>query len=240
MIFLRMLILIMTAVIWSAPALSQPNESYQLAYCSGCGCKGGPGWRIHKSGRCASNKNIAKECGNPPSTARCTNELAGNRFFDSNTTTKQQFLPAPKKGVVEDIHGRATVIDADTIEIHGERIRIFGVDAPEGKQLCKNAAGNDYRCGQIGSIALATYLDQSQPIRCEYKDRDRYDRFVGQCFTAAGNDIAEWLAREGHALDYRQYSNGKYASAEREARANKAGIWQGSFIEPWEWRRGKR
>ena len=34
------------------------------------------------------------------------------------------------------ISGRASVIDGDTIEIHGIRIRLFGIDAPETGQTC--------------------------------------------------------------------------------------------------------
>ena len=36
----------------------------------------------------------------------------------------------------ETIAGRATVIDGDTLEIHGERIRILDIDAPEKDQFC--------------------------------------------------------------------------------------------------------
>ena len=33
----------------------------------------------------------------------------------------------------EVIAGRASVIDGDTLEIHGERIRILDIDAPESR-----------------------------------------------------------------------------------------------------------
>lgn len=235
----RLLAACVLLLLWPASPIAE--ISTDLAYCSGCGCRGGPGWRIHKTGKCASYKNIAKQCGNPPNPNRCTNELGAAR--NSRAAPAQQFVPNPpraKKKKNRQIQGRATVIDADTIEIQGERVRIWGIDAPEGKQTCLDAAGAEYRCGQIGSMALADFIDQSQPVRCEHKDTDRYGRFVGQCFIASGHDIAGWLARQGHALDYRQYSKGAYASAEARAKANKAGIWQGSFIEPWVWRNGGR
>ncbi|TIX83588.1 MAG: thermonuclease family protein, partial [Mesorhizobium sp.] len=45
------------------------------------------------------------------------------------------------------IAGHASVVDGDTIEIHGERIRFNGVDAPESSQLCLDVKGKKYRCG---------------------------------------------------------------------------------------------
>ncbi len=37
-----------------------------------------------------------------------------------------------------DVAGTASVIDGDTLEIHGQRIRFHGIDAPESRQLCRS------------------------------------------------------------------------------------------------------
>jgi endonuclease YncB( thermonuclease family) len=37
----------------------------------------------------------------------------------------------------ESITGRASIIDGDTVEIYGTRIRLWGIDAPEHDQLCR-------------------------------------------------------------------------------------------------------
>jgi endonuclease YncB( thermonuclease family) len=132
--------------------------------------------------------------------------------------------------------GRASVIDGDTIEIRGERIRFNGVDAPESRQLCQNARGKPYRCGQAAALALDDYLAASRPTRCVEVDRDRYKRIVANCFRADGQNVAAWLVRTGHALDWPRYSKGRYADEQRAARAARSGIWQGRFVEPWEWR----
>lgn len=138
------------------------------------------------------------------------------------------------------IVGRASVVDGDTIDIHGERIRFNGIDAPESRQLCQNAKGKNYRCGKVASDALANFLSKSRPTRCEFIERDRYGRFVGDCYRADGESVASWLVREGHALDWPKYSEGAYSGEQAAAQAERLGMWAGNFQPPWEWRAEKQ
>ncbi len=134
------------------------------------------------------------------------------------------------------IVGRASVVDGDTIEIHGERIRFHGIDAPELNQLCQDGKGESYRCGSASANALDNFLAKSQPVRCDFVERDRYGRFVGNCFRADNVSIAASLVRSGLALDWPRYSNGFYAAEQDAAKAERIGVWQGTFKLPWEWR----
>ncbi len=138
------------------------------------------------------------------------------------------------------ITGRASVVDGDTIELAGQKVRFNGIDAPENWQLCKDAGGRDYRCGQAAANALDTFLSASRPVMCEFVTRDRYRRFVGNCFRADGASVQSWLVRNGHALDWPRYSKGAYAADQALAEKAKAGMWQGDFIPPWEARAVRR
>jgi endonuclease YncB( thermonuclease family) len=135
------------------------------------------------------------------------------------------------------IIGVATVVDGDTIEIHGERIRLFGIDAPESRQECRQADGRLWRCGQKAALALQDYIGR-RPISCEQRDVDRYRRIVGRCLLTNA-DINAWLVGQGWAVAYTKYSR-DYVREEIEARDARRGIWSGDFVMPWEWRRGER
>jgi len=134
--------------------------------------------------------------------------------------------------------GRANVIDGDTIEIRGERIRLFGVDAPESAQTCRDAAGAAYRCGQRAALALADRISV-QTVSCKALDRDRFGRTVSEC-GVGGENINAWLVRNGWAVAYRRYGGGRYDAEERAAKAAKAGIWAGAFVMPEAYRRTGR
>ena len=134
------------------------------------------------------------------------------------------------------IVGVASVIDGDTLEIHRQRIRLHGIDAPESGQFCEKD-GKQYRCGQQAALALADKIGRAT-VRCEQRDIDRYKRIVAVC-RLGGVDLNAWMVRQGWAIAYRQYSR-DYVGDESTSQAEKAGIWAGPFIEPSRWRRGDR
>jgi endonuclease YncB( thermonuclease family) len=145
---------------------------------------------------------------------------------------REPVAPPPQTG--PSVVGRAKVIDGDSLEIAGERIRLFGIDAPEGRQECRDAGGRPYPCGRESARALAA-ATAGRNVECTPVAHDRYDRGVAIC-KVTGRDLSELMIREGHALELRQHSGGRYAAAEREARNDKRGLWAGEFQRPAAWR----
>lgn len=133
-----------------------------------------------------------------------------------------------------EIAGVASVIDGDTLEIHGTRIRLFGIDSPEGRQQCQRRDGTSWRCGQQAALALQDHIGR-RPIVCVERDIDRFRRVVAQC-RLGNEDINGWLVAQGWAAAYVSFSH-DYISQEAVARAAGIGVWSGEFVMPWDWRR---
>jgi endonuclease YncB( thermonuclease family) len=135
------------------------------------------------------------------------------------------------------IAGVASVIDGDTLDIHGERIRLEGVDAPEAHQRCKDADGAFWRCGQTAANRLDDWL-AGNPVSCTTHGREKWGRILATC-TVRGESLGDWLVGHGYALAYRRFSTA-YVAAEEAARSKKVGLWAGEFVPPWDWRKGLR
>ena len=135
-----------------------------------------------------------------------------------------------------EIAGTARVIDGDSLEINGERIRLHGIDAPEARQLCR-LDGKPWRCGQDATNALAGKIDR-QRVTCREVDGRRRGRMVATC-TVAGVDLGEWMVLNGWAVAYHLYSY-EHSRAEQRAKSARRGIWAGEFEMPWAWRRANR
>jgi endonuclease YncB( thermonuclease family) len=138
----------------------------------------------------------------------------------------------PPAEVHADIVGKARVIDGDTIDISGSRIRLRGIDAPESNQTCTDAGNRKWLCGRTATHELIGHL-AGRPLKCESSGLDRYRRVLAVCALPDGSDVNAWMVQQGWALAY--YS-AAYRSEEAQAHAAKRGIWAGSFMPPWEWR----
>ena len=134
------------------------------------------------------------------------------------------------------VEGPARIVDGDTIWIGETKIRLYGIDAPEAKQLC-HRDNQPWRCGEAATEALRRLIGNN-PVRCEDHGSDRYGRMIGRCYVQ-GEDIEAWMVLNGWALAYRRYST-DYVDEEAVAQDDQAGVWSGEFVPPWEWRRGKR
>lgn len=138
----------------------------------------------------------------------------------------------------EVVQGVASVIDGDTLEVHGRRIRLHGIDAPESGQHCFVEATKAWApCGRISAFALDEFV-RGQTVRCEKRDRDSYDRMVGECF-ARGESVNAFQVRYGQAIAATFYSKA-FVGHEAQAKAKGLGVWKTRFVEPYLWRKGER
>ena len=125
------------------------------------------------------------------------------------------------------------VVDGDTINISGEKIRFSGIDAPELNQNCiKNK--KKISCGILAKEALIKKIGSEIP-KCINEGKDIYKRTLAECFVN-GESLSKFLVRNGYAFAYRKYSK-KFIEDERFAKKNKLGLWSMKFKYPWEFRK---
>ncbi len=137
-------------------------------------------------------------------------------------------LQAPIEGVAE-------VLDGDTIQIAGRRVRLFGIDAFEAEQFCTSADRDQWACGGRATRALADETAGKRLV-CVPRGMDAFNRQLAVCRSGAV-DLSSWMVRHGHAVAFVRYTL-DYEPDEAFAREAAAGAWAGAFDMPWNFRQG--
>lgn len=125
------------------------------------------------------------------------------------------------------------VIDGDSLEIGGEKVRLLGIDAPELSQTCTNATGKTYGCGKQATKHLQ-YLIGKKTVQCDVTGDDKYQRGLVLC-QVGDVDINKQMVKSGWALAFRN-SYVDYTTEEIAAAKARRGLWAGDFMTPREWK----
>lgn len=137
------------------------------------------------------------------------------------------------------------VSDGDTVTVTrtetGERVRIrlYGIDAPEGR-------GKAWEPQPYSRVAT-NFLKSLLPVgsRCAVMDMgyDKYERTVGAVVSLPnGTVVQEELLKAGLVWVYPKYCHDcrQWTALQEDARAAKRGLWKdGRPVPPWEWRKGQ-
>lgn len=139
-------------------------------------------------------------------------------------------LATPLWAAQSEISGSARVIDADTLEVAGKRIRLGGIDAPEMSERCRDARDKAWRCG-VWATERAREMLAGQWLTCLDLGERTYDRVVGRCYLR-GRDLAVALIEAGAARPCLRHARAQgqeraYLQAERVAMQAQAGIYAG-------------
>lgn len=129
--------------------------------------------------------------------------------------------------------GLVRVIDADTWDVGGTRVRLFGIDAPELDQTCDTRDGQNWACGGWVSAQVRQMYD-GRRARCTALTLDRYDRTVARCFVD-DVDVGRQMVADGWAFAYRRYSM-DYDLDEKGAAINARGLHGHQVQSPAEFR----
>lgn len=130
----------------------------------------------------------------------------------------------------------ATVIDGDTIELAGQVVQLHGVDAPELGQRClKNNRLVD--CGMSAAFELNKIIGIVHGA-VECKKVGTNAGTVEAVCNIGETDLSYALIVAGYAISTADQH--AYHLAQEKAQRASLGLWHSEFIDPRDWRAGKR
>lgn len=135
-------------------------------------------------------------------------------------------LPLPSSGGVS---GQVKLVDGDSFFLDGREVRLEGIDAPEGRQMCTRD-GKAWACGEAARRELARLIG-GRPITCDASKLDQHERMLARC-KVGGVELNRAMVSSGMAVSFGRY----YNRDEDQARQARRGLWSGEFERPQDWR----
>jgi endonuclease YncB( thermonuclease family) len=183
----------------------------------------------------ATSALLFASCSTSSTSTRQVNAPRAARSPAGYESNSKQTSPLPTfSGRVVSIEDGDTIIVLDAAN-RTYKIRLQGIDAPEGGQ----AFGNRSRQNLTDEVF-------GKEVAIEWSKRDRYGRIVGKVLLD-GRDVCLEQVRAGMAWHYKYYQAEQspedrtlYADAEDRARATRRGLWTDATpTPPWDFRRGR-
>ncbi len=138
----------------------------------------------------------------------------------------------PQVAVAQLLAGPGQGVDGDSLFVAGLSVRLFGIDAPEGKQTCERG-GAVWACGEEAANQLQGLVAETR-VECRGRGTDSYGRMLAVCW-ARGVEINKWMVERGWATAFRKYSD-DYTADELRAKAAGRGLWASTFVRPEDYR----
>ena len=134
------------------------------------------------------------------------------------------------------INGYARVVTGSTLYIDGLNVKMYGIDAPDISQTCADNHGRGYYCGREARSWLQNWLNNRE-VSCHILGKVENGWATGTCFVENNKyDVAAVVVNAGWAVAFTENTD-VYVEYERQAKANRRGLWAGTFYKPWDWRR---
>jgi endonuclease YncB( thermonuclease family) len=173
------------------------------------------------------DRNLGHGVASPAAREEGREKVSDRSMISRKKIAALLFLASTVAALPGELTGQASIIDGDTLEIHGTRIRLWGIDAPESTQLCRGDDSQQYRCGAKSANDLDAFI-AGRPVSCIPISLDQYRRTVAMC-SVDGVDLGEWLVSNGTGRNIP-----KASTLPPSATPSKQGA--GSYVEPWLYR----
>lgn len=98
------------------------------------------------------------------------------------------------------------VMDGDTLEINHQRVRLFGVDAPELSESY-GLKSREYLSMLVGGVTVRCEPMPNVPLT--------HGRVVARCYLPDNREVNRLMVESGLALDCHHYSHGLYSQDEQ-------------------------